>query len=335
MSPYGCIPIGRLLVPITLAGTMLGFTLTARSQEAGSGQVATQQTEEEQSTSATSDRQTQAEGNRGRRRGRFGGPVELGPDDKPAFEDPPSGFNEERDDIPHGEVKVIEYDSRTLGTRRTMRVYTPPGYSSERKYPVLYMLHGLGNTHSEWTRRARVPIITDNLLADGKIKPLVIVFPSGDAAATVDNPRPGRAQEGYGEPFEKDFLKEIIPYVESHYSVLVDREHRALAGMSMGGGQTLNIGLSHVDLFAWIGGVAVAPNTKPPAELLPDPNVAKKLKLLYLAVGSKDFLIRVSQGVHTYLKGKQVPHIWTVDGNGHDTAAMSNNYYHFVQRIFK
>lgn len=258
------------------------------------------------------------------------------PDGMVAFPDPPAGFNAVRDNIPHGEVTVVEYDSKTLGTRRQLRVYTPAGYTAERKYPVLYMLHGLGNTSTEWTQRARAPQIVDNLLADGKIQPLIMVFPSGDATATVANPGGGgRAQEGYGRPFENDLLNEVLPYVESHYSVLADRNHRALAGMSMGGGQTLNIGLSHVDLFAWVGAIASAPNTKPPAELVPDPAVVRKLNLLWLAVGNRDGLMRINQGVHTYLQEKGVPHIWRLDGNGHDTAEMSNNLYHFVQRLFK
>jgi enterochelin esterase-like enzyme len=152
----------------------------------------------------------------------------------------------------------------------------------------------------------------------------------------VSNPGGGgRAQAGYGAPFENDLLKDVIPYVEANYPVFTDRDHRALAGMSMGGGQTLNIGLSHIDLFAWISAVAAAPNTKPPAELVPNPEVVKKLKLLWLGVGSKDGLMRVSQGFHGYLQEKGVPHIWRLDGNGHDTAAMSNNLYHFVQRLFR
>jgi enterochelin esterase-like enzyme len=282
------------------------------------------------------DKPAQSVPDKGAGKGKFGGPIKLGPDDKAAFPDPPTGFNAARDNVPHGDVKVVEYDSKTLGTRRAMRVYTPPGYAAERKYPVLYMLHGLGNTSTEWAQRARAPQIVDNLLADGKIQPMIMIFPSGDATATVANPGGGgRAQAGYGEPFSKDLLRDIIPFVESHYSVLADRNHRALAGMSMGGGQSLNIGLAHVDTFAWVGGIASAPNTKPPAELVPDPAAARNLKLLWLACGSKDGLIRVSQGVHNYLKDKDVPHVWHVDDNGHDTAEMSNNLYHFAQRIFK
>jgi len=273
---------------------------------------------------------------RGQGRGGFGGPVTLGPDDKQTVPDAPAAFNVARDNVPHGEVKVIEYDSKSLGTRRNMRVYTPPGYTLDKKYPVLYMLHGLGNNSTEWTNRAKAPVIVDNLLADGKIQPLVMIFPNCDAKITVDNPQGGqRAQEGYGEPFTQDFLNDIIPFVESHYSVLTDRDHRAIGGMSMGSGQTLNIGMSHLDLFAWIAAIAPAPNTKAPAQLVPDPEATKKVRLIWLAVGSKDGLLRVAQGVHNYLKEKDVPHVWNVDGNAHDTAEMSNNLYNYIQRIFK
>ena len=124
--------------------------------------------------------------------------------------------------------------------------------------------------------------------------------------------------------FEQDLLKDLIPSIESRYSVQADREHRALAGLSMGGGQSLNFGLAHLDTFAWVGGFSSAPNTKPAAELMPDPAAAKeKLKLLWLSCGNKDGLIRISQGVHAYLKEKDVPHVWHVDGNAHDPTALA------------
>src|SRR6185295_1940663 len=131
-----------------------------------------------------------------------------------------------------------------------------------------------------------------------------------------------RAQGGFQSApafavFEKDLLNDVIPAIESRYSIKADREHRALAGLSMGGGQSLNFGLTHLDTFAWIGGFSSAPNTKKPAELLPDPGPAKSLKLLYLSCGNKDGLIRISQGMHAYLKEKSVPHIWNVDGHAH------------------
>src|SRR5262249_26043766 len=111
-------------------------------------------------------------------RGGFGGPIELGPDDKPAYPEPPAGFNAKRDDVPHGEVKAVQYDSKSLGTRRQMRVYTPPGYSSDKKYPVLYLLHGIGGNDREWLQACHAADVIDNLLADGKIQPLILVFPN-------------------------------------------------------------------------------------------------------------------------------------------------------------
>ena len=249
----------------------------------------------------------------------------------------PEGFNVARENIPHGEVKVVEYDSKTLGLRRMLRVYIPPGYTPDRKFPVLYLQHGLGNTSTEWTQRARAPIIIDNLLADKKIQqPFIIVFPSGNATATMADEKQGdRTQQSYGAPYHEDLLKEIIPFVESHYSVYTDRGHRAIAGMSMGSGQTLNIGLTNLDKFAWIASVAAAPNIRPPAELIPDAGALKQLKLLWLSVGNRDNLLRVSKGLHDYLTEKGVPHIWRVDTNGHDTGVMSNSLYHFAQKLFK
>jgi enterochelin esterase-like enzyme len=288
---------------------------------------------------------------RGGGRGGFGGPIELGPDDKPAFSDPPAGFDARRDNIPHGNVSVVEYDSKTLGTRRQMRVYTPPGYSSDRKYPALYLLHGIGANNLQWLEGCRAANVIDNLLADGKIQGLVMVFPNCDANINATNatasarPSEGGRRggfEGYGAPFENDLLKDIIPYIDSHYSVVADREHRALAGLSMGGGQSLNIGLSHLDTFAYVGGFSSAPNTyefggiSPDTKLLPDPAAAKeKLKLLWLACGNKDGLIRVSQGVHKMLKDNSVPHVWHVDSHAHDDAEWSSNLYLFAQHLFK
>jgi enterochelin esterase-like enzyme len=249
---------------------------------------------------------------------------------------PPEGFNIARENVLHGDVKLVEYDSKTLGTRRPVRVYTPPGYSADRKYPVLYLQHGLGNTSTEWTQRARAPIIADNLLADGKMMPMVIIFPAGNAAATVGDEKQGdRTSESYGTPYEKDLLNDLIPFVESHYSVYTDRDHRAIGGMSMGSGQALNIGLSHLDVFAWIAAVAAAPNTKPVAELIPDPAALKQLKLFWIGSGNRDPLMRISMGLHTFLVEKGVPHIWRLDGNAHDTAVMSSNFFHFAQRLFR
>ena len=250
---------------------------------------------------------------------------------------PPEGFNVAREHIPHGEVKVVEYDSKTLGIRRMLRVYTPPGYTRDRKYPVLYLQHGLGNTSTEWTQRARAPIITDNLLADRKIQqPFIIVFPSGNATATTADEKQGdRTQESYGSAYEEDLLKEIIPFVESHYSVYTDRNHRAIAGMSMGSRPDLEHRpdqprLVRLDRFRGRG-----PEYPAAGRTHPRSGGRKQLKLFWLSVGNRDNLLRVSQGLHDYLTEKSVPHIWRVDANGHDTGEMTNSLYHFAQKLFK
>jgi len=277
---------------------------------------------------------------RGARRGGgpsgFGRSIELGPDDKPAFEDPPAGFDKRRDGITRGKKEMIEYDSKTVGTRRKMLVYTPAGYSTDRKYPVLYLLHGIGGDETEWQRFATPDVLLDNLLADKKIEPMIVVMPNG--RAQLNDRAEGNifSHAPAFEKFEQDLLKDVIPTIESRYSVLADREHRALAGLSMGGGQALNFGLGHLDTFAWVGAFSAAPNTKPAEELVPDPAEARKqLKLLWLACGSKDGLISLSQDVHKYLKKNDVPHIWNVNSYGHEPTEWRNNLYYFVQHIFR
>lgn len=268
--------------------------------------------------------------------GGFGGPVTLNPDDKPAFPEPPPGIDRRREGVPQGKLEMIEYQSQSVGATRKMQVYTPPGYSKDRKYPVLYLLHGIGGDETEWQRFAHPNLLLENLLADGKAVPMIIVMPNGRAQKD-DRPGPNpMATAPAFAAFEKDLLHDVIPTIESRYAALTNREHRALAGLSMGGGQTFNFGLGHLDKFAWIGAFSAAPNTKRPAELVPDPEAARaQIKLLFISCGNKDGLLRISQGVHQYLKEKDVPHLWHVDGNGHDPTHWRNSLWHFMQRIFK
>ena len=263
------------------------------------------------------------------------GNVVLAPDDKPAFPDPPAGFNVKRDDIPHGNREMIEYDSKTVGTTRKMQVYTPPGYTTGKKYPVLYLLHGIGGDETEWERFATPDVLLDNLIADGKAVPMIIVMPNGRAQKN-DRANAGMGAAPAFAKFERDLLEDVIPTIQLRYSTYTNRENRALAGLSMGGGQTLNFGLTHLDTFAWLGSFSAAPNTRPPAELVLDPaSVTEQLKLLWISGGSKDGLLPISQGLHTYLKEKGVPHIWHVDGNGHDATHWRNSLYNFAQLIFR
>jgi enterochelin esterase-like enzyme len=219
-------------------------------------------------------------------------------------------------------------------------VYTPPGYGKDKKYPVLYLLHGSGDDETGWVKKGSANVVLDNLYADKKAEPMIVVMPYGFTTKPGEAPlgrtaSPDDRRKAAGQ-FEQDLLKDVIPYIESHYPVIADADHRALAGLSMGGGQTLNFGLAHLDTFAWIGGFSSAPNTKPASELIPDPEGAKKqLKLLWVACGNKDNLLRISQGMHSYLKEKDIPHVWHVDGHGHDATEWRNNLYYFAQKLFR
>jgi enterochelin esterase-like enzyme len=331
---------------ITYTGKILGneIKFTRKVGDFGSSEatakhdgVATPQT-----ASASVSSTNAPEGRRGRG---FGGPIELKPDDKPAFPNPPEGFDKPRDGIERGKLQRIDYESKTIGAKRWMQVYTPPGYSKDKKYPVLYLLHGIGgNEREEWAKGGVPHAILDNLIADKKIEPMILVLPNGNATTNrppADSGGSGGRRgfgdlTGWGKPFENDLIKDIIPLIEANYSVKSDRESRALAGLSMGGGQSLNIGLANLDTFAWVGGFSSAPNTNPPEQLVPDPDKAtKQVKLLYLSCGNKDGLIRVSQGVHAYLKEKNVPHIWHVDDHAHDFQHWKKGLYNFSQLIFK
>jgi enterochelin esterase-like enzyme len=267
--------------------------------------------------------------------GGFGGPIVLNPDDVQVYPEPPAGINANRGEIPHGKLEMIEYDSKSVGARRKMQVYTPPGYSPDKKYPVLYLLHGIGGDETEWTRFAAPNLLMDNLLAEGRAVPMILVLPNG--RAQKNDRAEGNVYAGAPAfaAFEQDLLQDVIPTIEKRYSVQADREHRGLAGLSMGGGQSLNFGLAHLDTFAWVGGFSSAPNTKPPKELLPDTTAAReKLKMLWVSCGKKDGLIRISQGVHAYLKEKNVPHVWNVDDHAHDPTEWRNNLYYFLQQVF-
>ncbi len=284
-------------------------------------------------------------------RGGFGGRVTLSPEDnKEAFPKAPEGFDKVREGIAHGTLERVDYDSKTVGVKRWMEVYTPPGYSKDKKYPVLFLLHGIGgNENREWTRGGAANVIIDNLISDKKIEPMIVVFPNGNATTNAANGgRGGRggfggggdpaalAGDGWGKNFESDLIKDIIPFIESHYSVHADREHRAVAGLSMGGGQSLDFGLGNLDTFAYVGGFSSAPNTRMPEVLIPDPaKAAKMLKVLWISCGNKDGLMSFSLRTHAYCKEKNVPHIWHVDDNGHDFKHWKNSLYWFAQQIFR
>lgn len=265
-------------------------------------------------------------------------PIVLAPDDQPAFPKAPDGFDQVRENISNGKIETIEYDSKTVGATRKMIVYTPPGYSADQKYPVLYLLHGIGGDHLEWLNQGAPNVILDNLYADKKLVPMIVVLPNGramkddSAGGNIFEPEKVKAFE----TFEQDLLNDIIPFIESRYPVKTDRENRALAGLSMGGGQSLNFGLTNLGTFAYVGGFSSAPNTKTPEVLVPNPaETARQLKLLWISCGDKDGLISFSQSLHQYLKNNNVPHIWHVEPGVHDFKVWKSDLYYFSQKLFK
>ena len=250
----------------------------------------------------------------------------------------PKGFDKERAGIAKGKLDTIKYESKTVGANRKALVYTPPGFDKKKKYPVLYLLHGIGGDEKEWLNGGNPPVILDNLYAEGKLQPMIVVMPNGRAMKNdraIGNIFDKEKVEAFAT-FEKDLLNDLIPFIEKKYPVLTDRENRAIAGLSMGGGQSLNFGLGNLDKFAWVGGFSSAPNTKRPEELVPNAEEAKKkLKLLWISCGDADGLITFSKRTHDYLYEKDVPHIYYIEPGVHDFKVWKNGLYMFSQFLFK
>jgi enterochelin esterase-like enzyme len=298
----------------------------------------------------------------------------------PAFPNAPEGFDARRPGVPAGTVERIEYPSKVTGGMRPAMVYTPPGYSPARRYPVLYLLHGIGGNETHWTQFGAADSILDNLVAANRAVPMIVVMPNGRAsnepstsfagrggrrgdgrgAAGDATGQAGQRQTGAAQPaargpggrlggaamgvefeayaaFERELIGDLIPFIESRYSVQADREHRALAGLSMGGGQSLNFGLGNLDAFAWVGGFSSAPNTSPPTELVPDAAATRRqLKLLWVSCGDQDSLFNISEGLHDHLAAQDVPHVWHIDvGGGHTFPVWKNDLYHFSTLLFR
>jgi len=250
----------------------------------------------------------------------------------------PVNFDVVKENIPHGTIDTITYTSKTVGTARRALIYTPPGYSKKKKYPVLYLLHGIGGDEKEWLNGGHPQVILDNLYAEKKIEPMIVVMPNGramkDDRATGNIMAPDKVQAFAN--FEQDLLTDLIPYIERNFPAIKDRESRAIAGLSMGGGQSLNFGLGNLDKFAWIGGFSSAPNTKTPEQLVPNPAEARnKIKLLWISCGASDNLITFSKRTHDYLAKNNVPHIYYIEPGVHDFKVWKNGLYMFSQLIFK
>ena len=248
----------------------------------------------------------------------------------------PAGFDAERPDIAKGTIESIEYKSEFVGTVRKATVYLPPKYDASKKYPVLYLLHGIGGDEREWLQG--VPnIIMDNLYADGKAAEMIIVMPNGRAQENDRAEGNVYATAPAFAAFEHDLLGDLIPFIEGKYNVYTDKMHRAIAGLSMGGGQSLNFGLGHMDVFAFVGGFSSAPNTGMPEVLIPDVEKTKaENALLWMVCGGADNLMYNSSRLKAFCDEHGVPcTLINYPEEGHNFVVWKYGLYNFAQLIFK
>lgn len=248
-------------------------------------------------------------------------------------------------DVPHGAVSEVNYFSKSLNRFRRMHVYTPPGYErGEGTFPVLYLLHGAGDSDDSWTTVGRASFILDNLIAAGKAKPMIVAMPAGHAGAF-------RFGGGGTDEFSEDFTKDLMPYIESHYRVKTDRDSRAMAGLSMGGAQTINIGISALEKFAYLGvfssgvfGIVPNPNAPPRQgptfeeqhqKVLDDAKAREGLKLFWFATGKDDFLIETSRATVEMFK-KHGFEVGYEESEGAHTWIVWQEYLNqFVPKLFQ
>ena len=221
-------------------------------------------------------------------------------------------------EVPHGAVAQVTYHSKTLKRFRRMHVYTPPGYEKgDSKYPVLYLLHGAFDSDASWSTVGRSGFILDNLIAAGKAKPMIVAMPAGHTGPFRFGPPGDRSFERQVDEFGEDFVKDLKPYVETNYRVIGDRANRAIAGLSMGGAQTLNIAFSHLDEFGYVGvfssgvfGIAGGFGGAPPntqweesrKATLDNADLKKGLSLVWFGCGKEDFLLQTSNTTVKMLK---------------------------------
>jgi enterochelin esterase family protein len=260
-------------------------------------------------------------------------------------------------DVAHGAVAEVTYKSSTLGRDRRMHIYTPPGYENGRdRYPVFYLLHGAGDNDDSWSTVGRAGFILDNLIATQKAKPMVVVMPAGHTSRTNTN-AVGRSAT---DEFVGDFVADVMPYVEKHYRVLTDRGNTAIAGLSMGGLQTLEVAIPRLDRFAYVGvyssgligafpnaggrgaAPAAAPAAAGPVEWekvnaakLDDANLKKGLRLLWFGTGKEDFLLSTTNATIDLFKRHGFSPVFVESPGGHTWINWRNYLSEFAPQLFR
>jgi enterochelin esterase family protein len=253
-------------------------------------------------------------------------------------------------DVPHGAVAHVTYYSRTLQRFRRAHVYTPPGYEKgDGRYPVLYLLHGASDSDASWSTVGRAGFILDNLIAAGKARPMVVVMPAGHTGPFRFGPPGDRSFERQMDEFGEDFSKDLKPYVESNYRVLGDRAHRAIAGLSMGGAQALNVAFSHLEDYGYLGvfssgifGIAggrggAAPNRQWQQRhkaVLDDAEARKGLRLLWFGCGKEDFLVSTSNATVNLLKDHGFQVVSRESAGGHTWLNWRAYLHEFTPLLF-
>jgi enterochelin esterase-like enzyme len=245
---------------------------------------------------------------------------------------PPQGFDAKNANIPHGKVDAsVSYPTRNYGMQK-VTVYMPPDYSTNQKYPVVYLHHGIGGNEVSWigqgSNEGNADNIMDYLYSKQMAKPMLVVMPNGKMSGADDFERFAN--------FEDVLLKDLIPWVEATYSAAADADHRAISGLSMGGGQTFNFGFPHTDVFHYIGPYSAAPNTKQPAQTITDVAAVKQnVKVIFIACGGDDGLIGNSENYHEFLDQNAITNIYQIEPNqGHTKTVWNRSFYNFAQRIF-
>jgi enterochelin esterase-like enzyme len=242
--------------------------------------------------------------------------------------------------VPHGEVRTVWYESRSVGAERSFRVYTPPDYAAGKvKYPVLYLLHGSGQNENDWSEVGRANFILDNLIAEHKAKPMLIVMPFGHPQASHlsgEITSPGAKQSAFAD----DLLEQIIPTVEKTFRVSTKADDRAIAGLSMGGGQTVSIGFTHLDRFHSIGIFSAGGGGNDPVkqfpDLLSDPAATnKKMKVIWICAGDKDFALAGAQGLDKILTAHNIKHSFTETPGVHEWKVWRFSLNQFAQLLFQ
>lgn len=261
---------------------------------------------------------------------------------------PGAAFMDTRD-VPHGAVSVITYNSKVLKKFRRFHIYTPPGYESgQQRYPVLYLLHGANESDNSWSTIGRAGFILDNLIAEGKAAPMIVVMPNGHGDQTPPVIS-GPVAQGARRPLQveltdipEEFVTDILPYVDAHYRTIGDRAHRAIAGLSMGGSQTLNIAMANLEQFVAIAvfssgilGGAISEWEAAHARALDDAEARKGLKTVWFRTGTDDFLLNTTKATVEMLRKHGFDAEFEESTGAHSWVNWRNYLHEFAPLLFR